>query len=77
MTRKNWAVWLAFVPVAVGMVCLCMKGLDAWQDWDPHFSLSVRADQSAIVCAVCAVIGLCLLTVCTVKLHKLEKRGRQ
>ncbi len=65
---------LVFTPMLGQLAVFCAGH---WDDWTVRESLDLRADQSAIVCAICAVPGLALLAYVAVKLREIEKRLRK
>lgn len=50
---------------------------DRWDSWQFQSTLDLRADQSAIVCAVCAVLGLPILAAVLYKLDKIDRNMRR
>lgn len=75
MKRTLIPVLFALCVTAV-VVPLALEGLDAWTAWEAPTSLNVKADQSAIVCAICAVIGVLVTIYMAWVLTKIKNQGR-
>lgn len=71
MNAKQWALTLVAIPIGIGLGCF-----GAWvMDQNLTFPINdwnVKADKSAVVCAICAIIGLAMMVRMLVILQALR-----
>ncbi len=74
--KATWTAWAlcSAIGILASLYCgrLAIVWAESWDAWKISETLDVRADQSAIFCAICAGLGLPLLAILVWKLNRVE-----